>query len=205
MKLFPSTRTILLATAAFMLFAALATSASALGILFTVNSSGDADDFTPGNGRCDSDFNTPGDQCTLRAAIHEVNMRNNRGTGTVNVTNCRVTECGAPNGGAISNSGSGHVFLANSSLVRNGSGRSGPGNPSYGGAIYNPNPAGSVTITSSTILQNITSSANGNELGAGIYNKGTVTITNSTICLNQVPDSSSSAGAGGGIYNAGNA
>jgi CSLREA domain-containing protein len=38
-----------------------------------VNSTGDADDANPGDGVCDSDAGVPGQQCTLRAIITEVN------------------------------------------------------------------------------------------------------------------------------------
>jgi len=56
---------------------------------------------------------------------------------------------------------------------------------------------GTLTITNSTITSNSTSLN-----GGGIYNSGTVTITNSTLSDNS---SSGVGGQGGGIYNASNA
>ena len=45
-----------------------------LGILFGVNDGGDADDWSPGDGVCETDLGN--NICTLRAAIEEVNARN---------------------------------------------------------------------------------------------------------------------------------
>ncbi len=41
----------------------------------TVNEIGDSSDLTPGDGQCDTDGGTLGDQCTLRAAIEELNAQ----------------------------------------------------------------------------------------------------------------------------------
>ena len=41
---------------------------------FVVTSAADSADAVPGNGRCDTDAATPGDQCTLRAALQESNL-----------------------------------------------------------------------------------------------------------------------------------
>src|SRR5262245_27403722 len=43
--------------------------------VMTVNQTADADDVNPGDGNCDSDANTLGAQCTLRAAFKEANAR----------------------------------------------------------------------------------------------------------------------------------
>src|SRR5215472_6809406 len=43
------------------------------GRIFVVNSAGNSPDVNPGDGRCDTDATTPGEQCTLRAAIMEAN------------------------------------------------------------------------------------------------------------------------------------
>jgi CSLREA domain-containing protein len=45
----------------------------AAGPTLTVNTLGDAADAFIGNGQCDTDQTTAGDQCTLRAAIQEAN------------------------------------------------------------------------------------------------------------------------------------
>src|SRR5262249_15374839 len=47
---------------------------AAAAVNFTVNETNDAVDANPGDGVCDVDLNTPGDQCTLRAAIQEANL-----------------------------------------------------------------------------------------------------------------------------------
>jgi hypothetical protein len=50
---------------------------------FLVNDAGDADDAAPGTGQCDTDLATPGDQCTLRAAVTEANNQVGNGPFTV--------------------------------------------------------------------------------------------------------------------------
>ena len=45
----------------------------ATGHIFIVNTTNDAVDVAPGDGLCDTDINTPGEQCSLRAAIIEAN------------------------------------------------------------------------------------------------------------------------------------
>lgn len=42
-------------------------------IVFTVNTTGEADDVSPGDGNCDTDANASGAQCSLRAALKESN------------------------------------------------------------------------------------------------------------------------------------
>src|SRR5207245_8353591 len=46
---------------------------SAVAATFTVNATDDRVDANPGDGHCDADSATPGDQCTLRAAVQEAN------------------------------------------------------------------------------------------------------------------------------------
>src|SRR5262245_14668351 len=43
------------------------------GRIFIVNTTNDGVDTSPGDGLCDTDINTPGEQCSLRAAIMEAN------------------------------------------------------------------------------------------------------------------------------------
>lgn len=63
----------------------------------TVNSLGDAADASVGNGVCDTDLGTSGDQCTLRAAIQEANALFSADaidfsvTGTINLTGALPT------------------------------------------------------------------------------------------------------------------
>ena len=93
--------------------------------------------------------------------------------------------------------------------IPDGSGATPGGN---GGGIYN---SGTLTISNSTISNNVTGDGgdgatgggNGGN-GGGIYNSGTLTISNSTISNNVTGDggvapSSGKGGNGGGIYNVG--
>ena len=247
-------------------------------LTLTVNSTDDADDVNPGDLSCDTDAGTPGQQCTLRAAIEEANtivgddtitfniptsnqncdpgtglctirltkvlpdlstnmsivglgadklmvLRPAQGvyrifnvttsgavtlsgmniangqlttgdgggiqnvnSGTVNVTNCVLTENFAigsfGSGGGISNSSTGTVNVTNSTFLHNGA----TGN---GGGILNKS-TGTVNVTNSTLDNNV---ANGN--GGGIFNNGTgtVNVINSTLSRSII------GGSGGGIFN----
>ena len=76
----------LLSIAILMLYAGVRANpqAPAFGILFLVNGTGDGDDASPGNNICETASGN--NVCTLRAAIEEVNARNNGGDGiTVNI------------------------------------------------------------------------------------------------------------------------
>src|SRR5215208_5920133 len=57
---------------------------AAAGTSFVVNDAGDVDDVSLGDGQCDTDIGTVGDQCTLRAAFSEAN--NQAGNGPFAVT-----------------------------------------------------------------------------------------------------------------------
>lgn len=120
----------------------------------------------------------------------------NASTGTVNITNCTLTnnEClfGAsfPSGlgGAIYNATTGTVNITSSLLTGNSATDS-------GGAIFNS--SGTVTIATSALRDNTTSITynSGRTLigGGGIFSGGTLTVTNSTITNN-------SSVNGGGIF-----
>ena len=107
--------------------------------------------------------------------------------GTLTVTNSTIDNNSAYSnsygmgGGGIYNNGT--LMVTNSTIDNNSSG--------FGGGIYNNynNGTSLLTVTNSTIDDN---EATGE--GGGIYNAGTLTVTNSTIAYN-------SANAGGGIYN----
>jgi hypothetical protein len=73
-----SVLTLLVLVAAMLMAAPAAASTS-----FVVNDSGDAIDLLAGNGACDTDLVTPGDQCTLRAAIGEANGQAGNGPFTI--------------------------------------------------------------------------------------------------------------------------
>jgi len=61
---------------------------------------------------------------------------------------------------------------------------------------------GTLTITNSTLSNNSASGSHSHNLGGGIYNIGTLTITNSTLSNNSA-SGSTSHNLGGGIYNIG--
>jgi hypothetical protein len=118
----------------------------------------------------------------------------NASTGTVNVTNCILSQnsagssSGSGDGGALANT-TGRMNITNSTITNNQTLiRSGGGISNVGGVV---------SIVNSTVSNN-SSIANTNSfsLAGGILNSlGIMSITNSTITGN------SAAGAGGGIFN----
>lgn len=58
---------------------------------FNVNTTEDIDDFERGDGRCDADPTTNGDQCTLRAAISEANQTDAKDTINIPAGDYRLT------------------------------------------------------------------------------------------------------------------
>src|SRR5438477_4514957 len=98
----------------------------------------------------------------------------NASTGTVNISNCTITD----------NTDTGNTISDNGGGIRNG--------------------AGTVNVTNSTISGNTASGAVFGGLGGGIYNdSGTVNVTNSTLALNEavIPSGSGGVTLGGGICN----
>jgi len=126
----------------------------------------------------------------------------NASTGTVNISNCTITDNTATgstisdNGGGIRN-GAGTVNVTNSTI--SGNTASGAVFGGLGGGIYND--SGTVNVSNSTIAFNqavIPSGSGGITLGGGICNnKGTIVVTNSTLKRN-------GADHGGGIFNSTN-
>ena len=195
-----------------------------LATTFTVNSVNDNADANVGDGHCDTDGNLGnGDQCTLRAAIqegaatnqgHSINFNLPAGSviplntalpafqhdvsivgpGASQLTIQRSAAGGTPNflifsfipiNGNFNNSISG-VTLANGNNFNTGS------TFPQGGCLYNASP--DVTTLTDVTFRGCASLTN----GGGIYNGGTLTLTNSTVTSN----TAGSAG-GGGIYNTG--
>jgi CSLREA domain-containing protein len=178
---------------------------------FTVNTLGDNADNSVGNGVCDSDA-AAGDQCTLRAAIQEVNFAGsgtisfNLAAGSVIVLSSalpniasNVTFDGPTTRVVISGNNNSRVFTVDPGktvaisnlMISNGRANS-------GGGINN---AGTLTLTGSTIggdnssiLGNRTNDGadvsgalnggNGGD-GGGIYNTGTLRLINCTVSGNQ--------------------
>ncbi|MDQ4120906.1 MAG: carboxypeptidase-like regulatory domain-containing protein [Acidobacteriota bacterium] len=185
---------------------------------YTVNLNTDAPDIHEGNGICDSDAVTPGNQCTLRAALQEANYL----VGVDNITFSLPTPntINLVNGGleiqfSVSIEGPGaraltiqrgagpkklRVFAVLGSNVNvnisgvtiaNGNSEDDLLNGGLGGGIY----LSGATLNLTEV--NISNNAAQNN-GGGIYNLvGTLNVTRSTIRNNQAGNS------GGGIYNSG--
>ncbi|HXE53013.1 MAG TPA: choice-of-anchor Q domain-containing protein, partial [Tepidisphaeraceae bacterium] len=109
--------------------------------------------------------------------------------GTLALNNCAVTNCSTPqNGGGIFNNGT--LTLTTTTVSGN--------RAANGAGIYNQ--AGSVTLNGCTVSSNTSQAGR----GAGLYNAGTLLVTNSTFSGNSVDNSSTPPiGAGGAIWNGG--
>ncbi len=188
---------------------------------FTVDSTFDLVDATPGDGKCATKgTRTKPSVCTLRAAIMETNAlagtdtisvpsgtykltiassgtANDDTTGSLDITDS-VTITGDSGGGTVINGDSiDRVFSisggsSSMSYLKIRGGRS----TNYSGGINN---SGTLSISYSTISDN--QASDDYVLGGGIYNSGTLSIISSTISDNQA--SGGSYGAGGGIFNDG--
>ena len=162
------------------------------GLSLIVNTTGDAADLAL-NGVCDTDAATPGDQCTLRAAIQETNFAPTTDT---------IAFAPALNGSTITLSTP--LDPINGNLVITGPGSdlltirrsSAGGTPDF--RIFNISASQSVSISGLTITNGNAVGAPGANFGAGILNNGTLNLSN---CL--VTGNNASA-SGGGITNAGN-
>lgn len=181
---------------------------------FTVNSTADATDFTPGNGICETAIGNG--ICTLRAAIQEANALpgsdtitlppglyvltrtggdNNANSGDLDITNSlTLTGAGADQtiilGGSSFNSRIFQVFTATVQIsgvtIQNGNSGS-----SSGGGLRNE-AGGQTTLTNVAVVSNTTSST-----GGGLLNSGVLTLTNGVVLSNTAD------AEGGGIRNAG--
>jgi CSLREA domain-containing protein len=183
-------------------------------LTFVVNSLGDAPDSNIGDGVCDTDSLTEGDQCTLRAAIQEANVA--VGTVTINfnlpafstitlnnllpdivgsliinglgvdlLTVRRSAVAGTPDF-RIFSIATGATVMVSGLTISNGNLTGGD----YGGGVLNN---GTLTLTNSTVSGNHVHTA---AAGGGILNHGTLTLTSSTV-------SGNSADSGGGVFNSG--
>jgi len=220
-------------------------------LTLTVNTLGDAADTIPGDGLCDSDSGTVGEQCTLRAAVQEANAVSSNDT--INFS--------LPANSTITLDTSLPAFLGNITIAGPGASSltiqrsTGAGTPEFrifsfvpingnfndsisgltianglvtvpffatdsGGCIYNESPGiltmtdtvirgssakngggiyntGTLTLTNSIVKDNQTI---GGGSGGGIYSQGTLTLTNSTVSNNQTGSGDPNGGSGGGIF-----
>jgi CSLREA domain-containing protein len=154
-------------------------SAPAQAAVFTVNSPADAVDANPGNGVCET---APGNGvCTLRAAIQEANALAGADTITLPPNSYLlnvVTELGITDSLTITGGGAPTTVIDGNKSVR------------PNGRVLAIGSGITVSISGVTIRNGGTGGG-----GGGIFNAGTLTLTNSTVSGNTAGDD------GGGIRN----
>jgi CSLREA domain-containing protein len=144
---------------------------------FTVNSTTDAPDANPGDGVCDSDSEGAGNQCTLRGAIQEANA----------LSGDDVIEFAPSVNGTITLGGS--ELTINSNLKIEGPGADVLSVSANRLSRVFKVQSGTVeisglTITGGSAIDIRSTSCRTSYLGGGIYNNGTLTVSNSTISDN---------------------
>jgi hypothetical protein len=148
----------------------------ARALTFTASLTYDADDANPGDGYCDADAGTAGNQCTLRAAISEASALGGTHTITLGVYTYTLTLAGANEGlNATGDLDIGAAWSVN--LTIDGAG--------------------------STVIQAGTSPATAVDRVLEVVTGSNVTINGVTITNGSAPLSGVYAEAGGGILNAG--
>jgi len=198
------------------------------GSTSTVNSLGDAADTSVGNGLCDSDSGTPGDQCTLRAAIQEANAVfgddtiNISVTGVINLTgalpnissNITITGPGSASLTVRRDTGGIYrIFTINSGTIsisgmtisngRTADGVLGTGNnvgPSGGGILQS---SGSLTLTDVVLTGNTTGKgyddlSSGGSLGGFGGFGGGIDVTGTLVMTNCVVSNNTTGNGGQG-------
>lgn len=154
--------------------------------VFTVNSPVDVSDANPGNGVCET---APGNGiCTLRAAIQETNVLPGADTiilppNTYLLTNVSELSITSQSNLTITGAGASITVIDGNKTVR-----------SFGGVFRNQ---AIVSISGVTVRNGVASGC-----GGGIWNDGSLTLTNSTVSENSAIGASSESGSfGGGICN----
>jgi hypothetical protein len=197
----------------------LAFSAQAFAVDFTVNLTTDQHDANLADSICDADLATPGEQCTLRAAVEQANKLISDDRVLFNLPPDSVITLTEANGGQIliSNSdarqfnqlqiigtgannltidggdGAFRIFSVNnydSNLTKISDLALTGGNGSLGGAIS--------SLAGQLLLDRVYIYDNTAEQGGGVFSGGGLTISNSTISGN------TATGAGGGIVSGNN-
>ena len=160
----------------------------AAAVTFTVNSTVDVADVTPGDGICETTI--AGGVCTLRAAIQEANALG--GSNIIELQSSALYTL------TLFDLQESRLLIANNDLTINGHSAVLQPDSSNGGRNFLVNSNASLAINDLTIQGGSTSGIAGDPgNGAGIYNNGSLTVNNSTFSGNH------SASSGGGIYNAG--
>lgn len=161
---------------------------------FTVNSTGDAVDATPGNGTCD----TAANECTLRAAIMEVN--NTTEDNTIDFTVDTVTL-------SITGPNEDIAFTGDLDLFQNVEIDGGDGgvvintSPSFDDRVFDTSLDFTGGMTNLAVRGGKLSPTNDHALGGGIFNRGTLTLSESTVSGNTASSSVGFDALGGGVFN----
>lgn len=143
--------------------------------------------------------------------VFTINSGSTASISGLTISNGRTADGSASNpgvdGGGILNNTGATLNLKSVVISGNLTGTGGVGgNGGNGGGIYN---AGTLTLTNSTVSNNVTGNGNGSSnpggYGGGVYSASgaTLTLTNSTVSGNTTGNggSGTSGGFGGGIYN----
>jgi fibronectin-binding autotransporter adhesin len=183
--------------------------------VFTVNRSTDEADVAAGDGLCDTDPNSEGEQCSLRAAVQEANASPGNATirfdltqtgslitlsgSEIQVANNGHLSIGGPganhltiDGGAGTNRifYTGDATVSISGVTLTGGGGTGTSN-AFGGAVMTA-AGGALT------LEGVHVTGNSSTSGGGVFLRpGTHKVSNSTVSNN------AAQGCGGGIHNQG--
>src|SRR2546428_4296509 len=161
--------------------------APAAAATFTVNDPADAVDAAPGDGRCA----TAGGSCTLRAAIQEANAHTGADTimvpaGTYPLTIAGRGEDAAATGDLDITDDVTIIGAGADSTIVDGNG--------IDRVFEIANPASTVAISSLTIRNGDPGPVAGDTDGGGLYNQGTLTLSDVVVAHN-----TASAGSGGGV------
>jgi len=189
-----------------LLFASSAPVGAALGILFVVNSTGDGQDWFPGDNVCETASGNG--VCTLRAAIEEANAH--PGTDAIHF-NIPTTDPGynAHTGSYTIGVGTEPLDAISESINISGPGAAkltvtvvDAGQCEGACRIFAVTTVGTVNISGMTIARGVVFGDAGG--GIGNFNKGTLNLTNCTLDGNQAQVGVfEEPGLGGAIYNAG--
>jgi CSLREA domain-containing protein len=192
------------------LFFPLANSASAAPeLLFVVDSTADQDDATPGDGLCQ----TADSDCTLRAAVQESNAQAVPTTitfdPTISGTPIVLTQgqIVITNDLIITGLGVDNTIIDGSANSRIFRVQAGVESAIEGATLTNGTDAngagifneGTLTITNSLISENVATGTGAAEGGGGIFNSGTLSLVSTNVMSNTAEVGS---GSGGGIFNA---